>query len=153
MLLLDRADRLLVLRAHDPHQPERSWWFTPGGGIDPGETARACAVRELREETGYVIAESALEGPVWERTAIFDFLSQPYVQHEVFFKARLDDATAVEETAWSINEMDTIDGMEWLTHAEIATAEIEVFPQALRGQWYPFLEWDGRTWQLGSEGP
>jgi ADP-ribose pyrophosphatase len=26
----------------------------PGGLIDPGETAEHCAVRELKEETGYV---------------------------------------------------------------------------------------------------
>jgi 8-oxo-dGTP diphosphatase len=27
-------------------------WYTPGGGLDPGETPEECAVRELREETG-----------------------------------------------------------------------------------------------------
>jgi 8-oxo-dGTP pyrophosphatase MutT (NUDIX family) len=27
-------------------------WYTPGGGMDPGETPELCAVRELHEETG-----------------------------------------------------------------------------------------------------
>src|SRR5690606_29500424 len=31
VLLLDGAGRVLMLRGHDPHQPQRSWWFTPGG--------------------------------------------------------------------------------------------------------------------------
>jgi 8-oxo-dGTP pyrophosphatase MutT (NUDIX family) len=33
----------------------------PAGAIDPGETPAACAIRELREETGYVCAPEALE--------------------------------------------------------------------------------------------
>lgn len=31
---------------------EGDWWQMPQGGIDPGEDARDCAVRELGEETG-----------------------------------------------------------------------------------------------------
>ena len=32
---------------------EKRQWEVPAGTIDPGEDADACAVRELREETGY----------------------------------------------------------------------------------------------------
>src|SRR5699024_7998792 len=37
VLLFDEADRLLLVRGHDADDPGRSWWFTIGGGIDPGE--------------------------------------------------------------------------------------------------------------------
>jgi 8-oxo-dGTP diphosphatase len=40
---------LLVQRAGGPW---RGLWSLPGGHIEPGETARAAAVREIREETG-----------------------------------------------------------------------------------------------------
>ncbi len=49
VLLLDEADRLLLVRFWDQ---DRSWWCTPGGGIEPGESDLAAAARELREELG-----------------------------------------------------------------------------------------------------
>ena len=52
VILLDEADRLLLVRGHDTDQPDRGWWFTVGGGIGVGETSRDAAVREMREETG-----------------------------------------------------------------------------------------------------
>ena len=52
VLFLDSEGRMLMVRGHDPHEPERTFWFTPGGGIEPGETGRQAAVRELAEETG-----------------------------------------------------------------------------------------------------
>jgi 8-oxo-dGTP pyrophosphatase MutT (NUDIX family) len=36
-------------------------WQPVGGGLDPGETPRQAAVREVFEETGWVVAPDALE--------------------------------------------------------------------------------------------
>jgi 8-oxo-dGTP diphosphatase len=49
-VIRDEAGRLLmILRGHDPG---RGLWSIPGGRVEPGETAEAAVVREVKEETG-----------------------------------------------------------------------------------------------------
>ena len=156
MLLFDASERVLLLRGHDPAEPHRSWWFTPGGGIDGDETARQAAARELREETGWDIPEERLVGPVWERTALFDFMEHPYAQHEVFYVARIpgapDDAVAPGgRLGWTAAERDTLDDVRWFSVAEVVGLDTEVFPTTL-GELLPgALDWDGELRQLGEE--
>src|SRR5687768_6943611 len=73
VILLDAEGRVLVVRSHDVNQPERSWWFTVGGGIDAGETPVQAALRELHEEVGITLDAGELVGPVLTRTGIFEF--------------------------------------------------------------------------------
>jgi len=50
---LDPAERVVLVRQYK-HGIGQSVLELPAGAIDPGETAVACAQRELAEETGYV---------------------------------------------------------------------------------------------------
>ena len=151
VLVFDGSARLLLLRGHDPLMPGRSWWFTPGGGLDDDETPRQAAAREALEETGFAFSPDELVGPVWERTAVFDFMERPYVQHEEFFVARVDAGTARQESLWTDVEHDTLEAVAWLSIDEIVGAQIEVFPNALGELLTTVLPWDGVLRHLGTE--
>lgn len=155
VILLDDADRVLLLRGHDVDQPERSWWFTVGGGIEPGEDARGAAVREVREETGIVLDPQALVGPVLTRSAIFDFYAEHCRQDEEIFLARTGpehapDTAAASRDGWTQVELDVLDELRWWDLDALSRVELEVFPEGLVDLVRPLLRgWDGTTRHLG----
>ncbi|WP_070013659.1 NUDIX hydrolase [Streptomyces abyssalis] len=55
LVVLWHGDRVLMV-----YERERECWELPGGGIEPGESPRAAAVRELWEETGQPLEADAM---------------------------------------------------------------------------------------------
>ncbi|WP_127572062.1 NUDIX hydrolase [Georgenia faecalis] len=148
VIVLDREDRVLLVRGHDAGETSRSWWFTVGGGLEPGESARAGAVRELREETGLVIDPAELVGPVLSRSAIFDFARVTCRQDEEFFLARAE-VTHLDDAGWTALERDVLDEMRWWhlddLDAAVAAGTV-VYPRSLPERLRRLLVgWDGRT--------
>ena len=37
------------------HELNSGWWLLPGGGMEEGETLETCVIREVEEETGYLV--------------------------------------------------------------------------------------------------
>ena len=57
---LDPQQRVVLVRQYK-HGIGQTLLELPAGAIDPGETPAHCALRELREETGYVCEPESLE--------------------------------------------------------------------------------------------
>jgi 8-oxo-dGTP pyrophosphatase MutT (NUDIX family) len=150
VILLDAQDRVLLLHGCDADQRERTWWFTVGGGIDAGESALDAAVRELREETGIAVAATDLVGPVFSRSAEFDFFSETCRQDELFYLARTaGGAHALSRDGWTDIEVDTIDELRWWALDDLAVVDEEVFPHGLPDLVRGLLGgWDGVTREL-----
>ncbi|MFE1956552.1 NUDIX domain-containing protein [Streptomyces sp. NPDC059479] len=55
VIVLDPENRVLLLS----YAENGDFWATPGGSLEPGETHREAALRELREELGSPTSPSA----------------------------------------------------------------------------------------------
>jgi len=64
LIYAQRDDRVLMLYRHK--EPNLDLWIAPGGKIDPNESPRECAIRELYEETGLRAINPELRAVVTE---------------------------------------------------------------------------------------
>jgi 8-oxo-dGTP pyrophosphatase MutT (NUDIX family) len=132
VLLLDPAGRLLLFGARlvDLATPpgEVLYWYTPGGAIEPGETAREAAVRELAEEIGLVVDVAELGAPVWLRRAVGPLLGEVVDARETYFLLR-DVVHVVDVSGQTELEAYEDQPYRWWTVGEIRVSE-ETFEPA-----------------------
>jgi 8-oxo-dGTP pyrophosphatase MutT (NUDIX family) len=127
-LVVDAEDRVLLVRFESPVS-RRSWWITPGGGIDPGESAEEALRRELIEETG--LHDFELGPVVWARTHVLPWAARLWRQHEQFYLVRVES----HEHAPAIDlEPEHIVEARWWTLAELEATEETVGPPTLAAE-------------------
>jgi 8-oxo-dGTP pyrophosphatase MutT (NUDIX family) len=113
VVLLDGDGCVLLFCGSDPANVEGPrWWFTVGGAVEPGESLKEAAVREVAEETGLPVTAADLVGPVWRRDAVFDFDGETIRSEEMFFLLRIDRFEPVV-TGHTELERRTIHGHRW----------------------------------------
>jgi 8-oxo-dGTP pyrophosphatase MutT (NUDIX family) len=119
VLVFDPADRVLLVRAVDPSAPDAPFWFTVGGGVEAGETDRAAAARELREETALVVAEEDLVGPVFAAADAFEFDRWWIEQSNVFFAVRIAVPAPLTEVDAVPGEVALLQTRAWWTLGQL----------------------------------
>ncbi|MCI4061129.1 NUDIX domain-containing protein [Micromonospora sp. R77] len=144
LVVRDRGGLILLFHTRDPEHPRLgTWWELPGGGIDPGETVAQTALRELREETGFVVTAAQLGSPSWRRRASFVHRQRRHVQDEVVLTVRLDaDTPDVDGTDRLDYEVEDYFGFRWWPVDRIVASRDRFYPGRLPDLLVPFLAGD-----------
>ncbi len=115
--LLD--DGRLLLERQWRHPLGRVLLELPAGKIDPGESAAACAVRELKEETGYTAREWAYACTLHNAAAYSDEHIEIWFARGLTAGAqRLDEGEFIELVAMSESALDAAAKCGELTDAK-----------------------------------
>lgn len=142
---------ILLVVGHDFSAADRSWGFTPGGGLLAGESPPEGAARELAEETGITVDAASLIGPVIDRSSRFRFNLVTCRQDELFYLLHLDGVAGagddLDRSGWTELERQVLDSLRWWPLDELdaaAAAGMTVYPAVLPALARELLSgWDG----------
>jgi 8-oxo-dGTP pyrophosphatase MutT (NUDIX family) len=133
LFIFDPSNRLLLIRyvaqrEVDPSKPGvRSFWFTPGGGLEPGESARQAAARELLEETGLT---NEIGPEVAHRTEDVTLFRKSVCVVERYFIVRTD-TVKLDTSLLAQTEGDEVLDVRWWTLQDLASTEDCVEPPSI----------------------
>jgi 8-oxo-dGTP pyrophosphatase MutT (NUDIX family) len=123
--------RVLLQHGFDPGRPEAgTWWLTPGGGLNDGESVEDGAVREVFEETGLRLSPAQLGPVIATRVASFEFEHRRFRQSESFFAVNVEPFTP-QHHGWDEVEQRALLDHRWWTVDELRTTDETVYPSEL----------------------
>ena len=118
------ADALEVLLVH-PGGPfwakrDAGAWSIPKGEVDPGEAERACALRELEEETGAAFRDAP--------------------EHELLPLGEVRNKSGKVVSAWALERDLDVDAITCSTSFELEwpprSGRVKTFPEVDRAGWF-----------------
>ena len=124
-LVLDADDRALLVQ-YVRQVDDRTWWGTPGGGIDSGEDHVTALRRELAEEIG--LHDFDIGRLLWEHVGEFPWQRVLYRQRNSTYLVRVH---AHEPRPTIDLEAEGVCAMRWWTSEELATSREEFAPPDL----------------------
>lgn len=131
LLVVDPQGRVLLFKFEHKTGPlaGQTFWATPGGSLEAGETYEDSARRELLEETGLRIDEP---GPqVGQRTVIFQTPDGEMVTaDERFFVIRVD-GLKISADLWTEVEREVMVEHRWWSASDLRSTPEQFWPDDL----------------------
>jgi ADP-ribose pyrophosphatase YjhB (NUDIX family) len=129
VLLLDSADRVLLIHALDPADPGHHWWELPGGGLDEGEALRDAARRELAEEAGIMLTTLGRE--LWVRESRFRYKGRDHHRIEHVFLGRTPSTALQVALKPTENEKAGLIERRWWSADDLRQCRDKLLPATL----------------------
>jgi 8-oxo-dGTP pyrophosphatase MutT (NUDIX family) len=131
LLVINPAHEVLLFRFihKDGALAGQNYWATPGGGVEPGETFEAAAIRELREETG--IQVQAVAAPIAERRFALMLPSGETVSAVEHYFVVHTANTELSRAEWTLEETQVMADHHWWSAQALRATEETVWPEAL----------------------
>lgn len=121
------SDGSTLLLRYDDVEVGRHW-ASPGGGLEPGETFRQGALRELEEETGWSDLDLGNFLYAWEHE--YTRFGVPVRQYEELFSVFGPKRGPIGDLG-AAHRADEILEWRWWTSAELASTEEAMCPPTL----------------------
>jgi len=125
--LSDSNDKILLVR-----NPGKEFWYLPGGGLEDDEDIRACAIREMKEETGLNIEL----GKLIYAQELHD-LKTNTIHSEFMFLAKLKEGEVFNEGHQDVDP-DGIAEAKWFSKNDIE--KVTVYPERLKNSFWDDLK-------------
>lgn len=135
VLPVSPVGEVLLLQDRDPARPGVLRWGTIGGAVEPGESLRLGAVRELREETGIVVEDGRLGEPFHHNSYVFSWAGTDYLSEASYFAFPLAREVTVSFAFLEPAEVGNVVAAGWWSPDELdrdGTAVSSEIPDIMR---------------------
>jgi 8-oxo-dGTP pyrophosphatase MutT (NUDIX family) len=135
LIVVDPSTRVLLFQYAGEG---RTWWATPGGGLEGEETFEQAAIREAAEELDLAAVTLA---PLWRESAEFPVRGEPVCQVEQFFLLRVSaDEVVLGDNVREAHAQEDIRSTRWWSLDEIESTRELIFPEGLAARLRPLLD-------------
>lgn len=131
LLVIDSEDRLLLFKFEHKTGPlaGQTFWATPGGGVDAGESYAEAACRELLEETGLRVHDPGPE--IGRRHVTFQTPDGEMVEADERFFLIKPDTTQISSQHWTDLERAVMAEHRWWSSDELRSTADQIWPENL----------------------